>query len=297
MTFPILSEQPVPTQLKSLWAGVEAGTSTPADFQKKEESLLQGYREIWADALTLPEESELAPSLCLELGRLVGCDDMDEVKTRCQRAMLAMKADWESTVRPGDEKTVEEYYDKSENYSYELMWWHTLEEDNSPLAYVSALHLALKNGCSSALDFGAGVGAGSLLFARHGATISLADISSTLLDFSRRRLAARGIPATFIDLKTESLPKNAYDFITAMDVFEHIAEPEKTAETLADSLKPGGILFGRFAAEEDDERPSHIARDFGPMFERLAQLGFTETWKDEWLWGHQAFRKADESKH
>jgi cyclopropane fatty-acyl-phospholipid synthase-like methyltransferase len=158
---------------------------------------------------------------------------------------------------------------------------------------VAALHLALKNGCASALDFGAGVGAGSLLFARHGASVSLADISSTLLDFSKRRLAARGVPATFIDLKSEGLPENAYDFITAMDVFEHIAEPEKTAETLAISLKPGGILFGRFAAEEDEERPSHIAKDFGPMFEKLRQLGFTEAWKDEWLWGHQAFRKAD----
>jgi len=295
MTFPILAAQPVPTQLKNLWAEVEAGTLTQAEFQKKEEQMIRDYCEVWADALRLPEQSDLAQSLCLELGRLVGCDDLTEVKKRCQRAVRAMKEDWESTVRTDDDKTVEEYYDKSEHYAYELMWWHALEEDRSPLAYVSALHLALKNGCSSAMDFGAGVGSGGLLFARHGAAITLADISSTLLDFSRRRLAVRGIPATFIDLKTESLPENAYDFITAMDVFEHIAEPEKTAETLANSLRPGGILFGRFAAEEDDERPSHIARDFAPMFEKLHELGFTETWKDEWLWGHQAFRKADKA--
>lgn len=292
MTYPILAGQPLPTQLKSLWLKVDAGTLTRDDFQAKEEDLLQGYSEVWADALRLPGEADLANSLCVELGRLTDCDDMSEVKRRCQRAMLAMKEDWESTVRPDEEKTVEAYYDKSQHYAYELMWWHTLEEDRSPLAYVAALHLALQNGCSSALDFGAGVGAGSLLFARHGSEVTLADISSTLLDFSRRRLAARAIPATFIDLKTESLPENAYDFITAMDVFEHIAEPEKTAEMLANSLKPGGILFGRFAAEEDEERPSHIAKDFGPMFEKLHQLGFTETWKDEWLWGHQAFRKA-----
>lgn len=294
-TFPILAGQPVPTQLKGLWAEVDAGRLTRAEFQEREENMIRGYCDVWADALRLPEESDLARSLCLELGRLVGCDDLNEVKKRCQRAVLAMKEDWESTVRPDDEKTVEEYYDKSEHYAYELMWWHVLDEDRSPLAYVSALHLALRNGCSSAMDFGAGVGAGSLLFARHGAAVSLADISSTLLDFSRRRLTARGVPATFIDLKTEALPENAYDFITAMDVFEHIAEPEKTVETLAKSLRPGGILFGRFAAEADDERPSHIARDFGPMFEKLHQLGFTETWKDEWLWGHQAFRKADRS--
>jgi len=77
-----------------------------------------------------------------------------------------------------------------------------------------------------------------------------------------------------------------------MDVFEHLSEPEKTVEMLAKSLQPGGILFGRFAAEEDANRPSHIARDFQPTFDRLAGLGFTEIWRDEWLGGHQAFRKA-----
>jgi SAM-dependent methyltransferase len=293
MTFPILAGQPVPTQLKALWAEVDAGTLSREAFLEKEAGLLHAYTEIWEDALTLPCEENLGHSLCKELGNLTGNDDLDDVKTRCQRAVLAMKEDWESTVKPEDKKTVEEYYDKSEHYAYELMWWHSLEEDRSPLAYVSALHLAVQNGCASALDFGAGVGTGSLLFARHGASVSLADISSTLLDFSRRRLTARGVPATYIDLKSEALPENAYDFITAMDVFEHIAEPEKTAETLANSLKPGGILFGRFAAEEDEERPSHIAKDFSPMFARLRELGFTEIWKDEWLWGHQAFRKAD----
>lgn len=293
MTFSILAGDPVPTQLKNFWSEVHAGRLTSERFVEKEESLLQAYIEIWSDAMRLPGEDNLTHSLCLELGRLTGCDDLDVVKERCRRAVHAMKEDWESTVREDDEKTIEEYYDKSEHYAYELMWWHTLEEDRSPLAYVCALHLALKNGCASAMDFGAGTGAGSLLFARHGAEITLADISSALLDFSRRRLEARGVPATFIDLKTDTLPERTYDFITAMDVFEHIAEPEKTAEMLAGSLRPGGILFGRFAAEEDPERPSHIAKDFQPMFDRLAELGFSEIWRDEWLYGHQAFRKAD----
>jgi SAM-dependent methyltransferase len=125
----------------------------------------------------------------------------------------------------------------------------------------------------------------------------LADISSTLLDFSRRRLKARGISAIFIDLKDSKLPTGKYDFITAMDVFEHIAEPEKAVEPLAGALRPGGILFGRFNVESDENHPSHIARDFGPMLDRLAELGFEECWRDEWLWGHQAFRKVRETEH
>lgn len=293
MTFPILSEPPIATQLKSLWTEVDEGRMTREQFQQKQEVLVGLYQEIWSDVLRLPGETDLTHSLCLELGRLTGREDLAGVKIICQKAMHAMKEDWETHVRPEDEKTVEAYYDQSETYAYELMWWHTLEEDRSPLAYVSALHLALQNGCASALDFGSGVGTGSLLFARHGASITLADISSTLLNFSSRRLAARDVASAQIDLKSESLPEDAYDFITAMDVFEHIAEPEKTVESLARSLRPGGILFGRFAAEIDAERPSHIARDFQPMFDRLGELGFTETWRDEWLWGHQAFRKSN----
>jgi SAM-dependent methyltransferase len=105
-------------------------------------------------------------------------------------------------------------------------------------------------------------------------------------------LKSRGIPATFIDLKTSELPSEKYDFITAMDVFEHIAEPQKAVEPLAAALRPGGILFGRFNVEPDEDRPSHIARDFGPMFNRLTELGFEECWRDDWLWGHQGFRKV-----
>jgi 16S rRNA G1207 methylase RsmC len=67
---------------------------------------------------------------------------------------------------------------------YELMWWHTLGEDVSPLAYVLALRLAQQDGCQSFLDFGAGVGSGGILFARHGLQAALVDVSSSLLHFS-----------------------------------------------------------------------------------------------------------------
>ena len=40
------------------------------------------------------------------------------------------------------------------------------------------------------------------------------------------------------------------------------------------ALKPGGYIFGRFAADpEDDDRPQHIVHDFQPVFDRLAELG------------------------
>ncbi len=97
--------------------------------------------------------------------------------------------------------------------------------------------------------------------------------------------------ARIIDLKHQSLPSKAFDFVTAMDVFEHLVNPVATVDQIAEALVPRGFLYGRFACREDDERPQHIVHDFDPIFERLRALGFSQVWEDEWLWGHQVFQK------
>ena len=175
---------------------------------------------------------------------------------------------------------------------HELTWWHTLGEDISPLAYVLALRFAQQHGCQSYLDFGAGVGSGGLLFARHGFQATLADISSSLLGFSAWRLGMRRLPARYIDLKHSLLPSQGFDVITAMDVFEHLSDPVEVVEKLWTALKPGGFLYARISAESDEDRPQHIVQDFEPTFERMRVLGLVEVWRDEWLWGHQVFQKS-----
>ncbi len=204
---------------------------------------------------------------------------------------MAVASEWKETFQKDNARSVERFYDQSQAYLYDLIGWHTLADDNSPLAYVLALQFALDRGCRHHLDFGAGVGSGSLLFARHGFSITLADISTTLLQFSRWRLDIRGLQAQVIDLKTAPLPSEAFDIITAMDVFEHLVDPVETVAQLWDALKPGGFLFGRFDADQDPDHPQHIVRDFAPTFKRMKELGLVEVWRDDWLWGHQVFRK------
>src|SRR5439155_269634 len=131
-----------------------------------------------------------------------------------------------------------------------------------------------------------------ILFARHGFDVTLADISSTLLRFSEWRLDRRRLPATYVDLKASELPAGTFDLVTAMDVFEHLVDPVGTVDRLAATLRAGGFLYARIAAEADEDRPQHIVHDFGPTFERLKALGFVRVWQDEWLWGHQVFQKS-----
>lgn len=285
-------EQLLPDRLKELWRAVDEHRLSVEAFTREQERLLDGYRRTWADALILPGHLTLRQSLVSELGTYMSCVDPAEIEARCARAVAALKGEWEARVIPNSRSSIEQFYNESQNTIYELMWWHTLTEDASPLAYVTALHYARRSGSRRCLDFGAGVGSGSILFARHGFDVTLADISSTLLRFSAWRFDRRRLPATYVDLKTAELPAGAFDVITAMDVFEHLVDPVGTVDRLATALTAGGFLYTRIAAEADEDRPQHIVHDFGPTFERLRALGLVHVWQDEWLWGHQVFRKS-----
>lgn len=285
-------ERLLPDVLKELWRTVDENRLTGEQYYLERERLLDDYRRTWRQALVLEAHDDLKESLLWELGSYLGCEDLAEIERRCMHGSENLEDEWHDRVEPTDKQSIEEFYDKSQPVLYELLWWHTLCEDNSPLAYVTALHFALQQGSRRCLDFGSGVGSGGILFARHGFEVALADISSPMLRFSQWRFGLRGLLAEFMDLKSRTLPSKAFDFVTAMDVFEHLVDPVATVDKLSEVLRPGGFLFGRFNAEPDDDRGQHIVHDFAPVFKRLQELGFIQVWQDEWLWGHQVFQKT-----
>ena len=281
-----------PDRLKELWHCVERKQLTVEEFYLSQEGLLAEHRRAWERALLLEKDKDLQETCIAELGRYLGCHERVALEEWCRGGVAAVEEEWRENVDRSDRQSVERFYDRSVAYLYDLMWWHTLRDDASPLAYVVALQFAQDHGCQRYLDFGAGVGSGGILFARHGLETVLADISSTLLRFSQWRFAIRNLPVQCIDLKIDRLPSQAFDVITAMDVFEHLYDPVAAVEELWNALKPGGFLIGRFHGEIDEQRPQHIIQDFGPTFQRLQALGGVEVWRDEWLWGHQVFQKT-----
>ena len=285
-------ENLLPDTLKIMWRYVDEGNLSAEDFQREQERLVGEYRRTWTRALLLENFQDLEESIVSEISGYTGNQDREEIRRRCLHAVAHIKAEWHRNVKDVSRESVERFYEGSEAMIYELMWWHTLSEDLSPLGYVTALEFARRNGCRDFLDFGSGVGSGGILFARHGFNVTLADISSASLGFSRWRFERRGLRAVHIDLKESALPVKAFDFITAMDVFEHLVDPRDAVTTLSKALKPGGFLFGRFHAERDEDRPHHVTLDFNPTFQALEALGFVEVWRDEWLWGHQVFRSG-----
>jgi len=282
----------LPQQLAATWDEVVHGRLTARDYERERERLLEEYREQWRLALVLPGQEDLVASLTEELADYLGIP-ANEVARLGREADERIEREWQQQVSARSPGSIERFYDSAEVHLLELTWWHTLAEDDSPLAYVVALRFAQAYNCHHYLDFGSGVGSAGILFARAGFSVCLADISSVLLSFSRQRLQSRGLAVRHLDLKRESLPAGAFDIVTAMDVFEHLVDPVGAVDELCRALRHGGILFGRFAAAADDRRAEHIVTDFEPVLRRLAQLGMTEVWADAWLWGHQAFQKAN----
>ena len=163
-------EKLLPEHLKDFWQSVERHEHSAEDYTREYDRAARRVPANVGRALILPGHDDLRESLLSELGSYTQCPDLAEVRRRCEQAVANLKREWENKVHSENRQSIEQFYDESPAMLHELMWWHTLGDDLSPLAYVLALRFAQQHGCKSYLDFGAGVGAGGLLFARSWAT-------------------------------------------------------------------------------------------------------------------------------
>lgn len=93
------------------------------------------------------------------------------------------------------------------------------------------------------LDFGCGVGYGTEILARSGATtMAGVDIDAEIIAAARDRehpVNARFHPC----LDDAAGPVGGFDFVVMFEVIEHLREPRAVLAELADRLKPGGLLI------------------------------------------------------
>jgi 2-polyprenyl-3-methyl-5-hydroxy-6-metoxy-1,4-benzoquinol methylase len=100
--------------------------------------------------------------------------------------------------------------------------------------------LAARVPASPALEIGCGEGELSIRLARRGFSMRGFDISSEIVEEARRRARQAGVEATFrtqpietIDVSTEAAP-----FVVCCEVLEHIDDPARGVDTLADLAQP-----------------------------------------------------------
>lgn len=234
-------------------------------------------RDQWRETLLTVGETDLVESGIGELADYFGIS-RDEARRNCEDALSNSKREWDSAPRQTSDQIVD-FYRETRSYLFEHVWWHSTDtEANS--ANVEILKYAQSRGACNYLDFGSGVGANAILFARHGFNVTLADVSRTMLDFARWRMRRRGLNATFIDLNEHRLPKESFDFITAVDVCEHLADPGTELKRLSQSLKTGGTIVFNYRVGLDDDRPMHILATATPILRALRQCSLRDAGED-----------------
>jgi mycofactocin glycosyltransferase len=228
-------------------------------------------RKTWAEALTLSGQPDLRVSLLAELAEYTG-QPTGQVETRCRSAAADLARAWQEAA-PATPEAVAAFYQQADAYLYDLTWWHALVADDSALIHVEALETALAHHAHTALDFGSGVGSQGLLLARHGVSVTLAEVNPRLNDYARWRFERRGLRARFLDLRSEPLAAGTFDFIAAVDVLEHLPDPRATLAALAASLRPGGTLFIHLPPESDSAHPQHLWHDVNVLLAHLSEAG------------------------
>jgi 2-polyprenyl-3-methyl-5-hydroxy-6-metoxy-1,4-benzoquinol methylase len=156
--------------------------------------------------------------------------------------------------------SVAKFYEEQFTEAYELAHWHSGGNGEPPLSYAYAAKFAQALGFKRVLDFGSGIGSGSLCFTAVGCEVHAADIAKRLLAFSESRVHARGSDILTIDLNKKRPLARYYDLVACFDVLEHLPNQLAKLRELSSYLRAGGYLLANLYEDSTDtEKPMHIS--------------------------------------
>ncbi len=210
-------------------------------------------------------------------------EPIELVLGKMERGAEDLKQLWiASSIDPSDPASVVSFYRDQFVEAYELANWHSGRTNGvPPLNYARAALFAQQKGLRHALDFGSGIGSGSLALASVGCEVHSADIATELLKFVGFRMKRRGFITRLIDLNTQDRPlNNYYDIITCFDVLEHVNDQLSKLQELQSYLRVGGfLLVNLFPDSSDPLRPMHIS-SAGNRLKLIRKTGMKPEWSN-----------------
>ena len=94
----------------------------------------------------------------------------------------------------------------------------------------------------SALDVGCGAGLLAEPLARMGATVTAVDAAPECIAVARAHAEGQGLSIDYREAGIETV-NGRFDLVTAMEVIEHVADPQAFVKDLAARLADGGLLI------------------------------------------------------
>jgi len=201
--------------------------------------------------------------------------DHDAVVAKLNVDNTAMKNEWNAWEKEGPmtEDRMEKFYKQTLSYIWDLGAWHLydLSKRQSDLEMVKQMK---ESKAKNILDFGGGVGLNSLMFARAGLDVTLADLDSKTIEFAKFRAERHGVKMKFWKTDTEPMPPDAkYDVILGLDVFEHLPKNvlHETVEKLIKLKTPQTQVIIHAPFGKTATHPMHLdeTEDTKQQIERL----------------------------
>jgi SAM-dependent methyltransferase len=232
--------------------------------------------EAFREGLRLPGLPDVRSAVLDDLSSYFNID-AEECVYRSTHSPEIAEAAFVAENRPETSEEISRFYQGLQSWVFGLHWYAYLQAEGyaCPVGVIIAHDLAgQKRG--ELLDFGSGAGSNALLFDQLGYTVSLADISSPLLDFARHRFERRQRSATFIDLKEQALPANTYDVVAAVQTMTSVPDAAATAVTLHRAMRPGGLFYADFDKRQRRVGDSRIHEDDLPLRRGVQKAGFVQ---------------------
>jgi 2-polyprenyl-3-methyl-5-hydroxy-6-metoxy-1,4-benzoquinol methylase len=171
---------------------------------------------------------------------------LEEIMRRINIFKELNKADWDAIPRGYKEKA-EVFYKESQNYIFDLLSCGFQKE--AVTQKLNAIHPAILplikvHPGKKFLDFGGGLGLTCEIAQETGKDVTYLDIPGQVFEFAKWRFEKYKLPIRmFYSSPTSLVLKENFDIIFSDAVFEHLIDPEGTAEILCTHINPGGLFI------------------------------------------------------
>ncbi len=259
----------------------------------QQQAFASAEMELFRACLRLPGAPDVRAAVLDDLSSYSGLPP-DECVGRCRNWESWSVEEWLAADRSGTDRSTN-FYRTTESWAFDLLWYAYMQTEGYgyPTSVLALRAIAGRGNGRAHLDFGSGVGVTSQLFARAGYETTLADISTSLLDFARHRLSRRGEAARFIDLNDEKLETDRYDVITALDTLVHVPDLADVVAGLHGALRPGGWLVTNFDVRPPSpENAWHLYEDDVDLRAIVHRAGFAPSGR---FGQYVAYRRVDPS--